>query len=190
MIKPQNQQRAYYRVNTMLPFSYRVLNKEDIQNPMPATLDTLFISRYFPSPLHDIESRIQHTIKDIEGKSTVMAHALHAINDKLNFVMHSMGEDAFKHTLPMVEINISAGGMLFQSTQNIAPDSQVDVIFFLNIHNDPVLIRTRVVNVMDNGDHTFSVAVEFVQMSEDRRRQLVNFIQTTELEITKLSRKT
>jgi c-di-GMP-binding flagellar brake protein YcgR len=179
------QQRAYYRMDTMLPFSYRVLTDEEADQPLPATADAAFIDRYFPSALSEIESRVQDTIETIREKSSLMADALSALNDKLNFIMHGLGEEAIKHTLPTIPVNISAGGLSFTVNSAIADKSVIDLLLFLNIQAEPLLLRSQVVKLIAHPDATFTVAVEFMNLTEEMRRQLVYFIQTKELEVAR-----
>lgn len=182
------QQRAYYRMDTMLPFSYRVLSDEESHQPLPATADAAFIERYFPSALSEIEARVQESIHTIRDKSALMAEALTALNDKLNFIMHGLGEEAIKHTLPTLPVNISAGGLSFSTNNSIADKSIIDLLLFLNIQAEPLLLRSQVVKVIPHPDATFTVAVEFTNLTEEMRRQLVYFIQTKELELARHKR--
>lgn len=181
----QVQQRAYYRMDTMLPLSYRVLSDDEASQPLPATADAAFIERYFPSALSEIEARVQESINTIRDKSSLMADALMALNEKLNFIMHGLGEGAIKHTLPTLPVNISAGGLSFTVASAIAEKSFIDLLLFLNIQAEPLLLRSQVVKVMAHPDATFTVAVEFINLTEEMRRQLVYFIQTKELEIAR-----
>lgn len=179
------QQRAYYRMDTMLPLSYRVLSDEEASQPLPATADAAFIERYFPSALSEIEARVQESINTIRDKSALMADALSALNEKLNFIMHGLGEEAIKHTLPTVPVNISAGGLSFSVNHPIADKTMIDLLLFLNIQAEPLLLRSQVVKVIAHPDATFTAAVEFTQLTEEMRRQLVYFIQTKELELAR-----
>lgn len=182
------QQRAYYRMDTMLPLSYRVLTEEESHLPLPAAIDAAFIETHFPSHLSEVEDHIQQAIAAIQEKSSLMANALNAINNKLNYVIQSLGEAAFKHTLPVVAVNLSAGGLSFNSHHHVQAKQLIDLLFFLNIHTDPILVRAQVVKVIPNPDHSNMVAVEFINLSEEIRRQLVAFIQNKELEIAKQKR--
>ncbi len=179
------QQRAYYRMDTMLPLSYRVLTAEEASQPLPATADAAFIERYFPSALSEIEARVQETINTIRDKSSLMAEALSALNEKLNFIMHGLGEEAIKHTLPTVLVNISAGGLSFNVNHAIAENSLIDLLLFLNIQSEPLLLRAQMVKLITHPDATYTVAVEFLNLNEEMRRQLVYFIQTKELELAR-----
>lgn len=185
-MKPANtQQRAFYRMDTMLTFSYRVLSEEEAQYPLPSAMDSGFIEQYFPSAIVDIEERIDTTLELIRSKSALMADALSALNDKLNFIMQAMGEDAIKHTLPSLPVNISAGGLSFETNQSIDDKSMVDLLLILDSHAQPMLVRSQVVKVVANPDATYMVAVEFKDLTSNMRRQLVQFIQTKEIELAK-----
>ncbi len=179
------QQRAYFRMDTMLPFSYRVLSDEEAQTPLPSVADASFIERYFPSALSEIETRVEESIRLIGEKSSLMADALTALNEKLNFIMHGLGEEAIKHTLPTVPVNISAGGLSFNASCATQDKQFIDLLMFLNLQAEPLLVRSQVVKVIHHPDASCSVAVEFVNLTEEMRRQLVYFIQTKELEIAR-----
>lgn len=182
------QHRAYYRMDTMLPMSYRVLTATEAMTPLPNTADAVFIEHYFPSVLNEIDARLQEKINIIHDKSSLMADALGALNEKLNFILYSLGDKAIKHMLPPMLVNISAGGLAFNSATEIPLNSIIDLIIHLNNNVEPLLIRSQVVKVIPNPDATVMIAVEFIQLTEEVRRQLVYFIQTKELELAKQKR--
>ena len=184
------QHRAYFRIDTVLSFSYRVLTDEEATRPLPIDVNSAFIERYFPNALSEIETRVQQTIDNIRGKSSLMAEALDALIEKLDYIMHGLGQDAIKHSLPTVPVNISAGGLSFSTNDAISSNATIDLLIYLNTQAEPLLIRSHVVNVIPLPNACFSVSVEFIDMMEETRRQLIYFIQTKELELAHLKQVT
>jgi len=182
------QKRAYYRMDVLIPMSYRVLTPEEARIPLPATADSLFIEQYFSTELNEIDARIQNAINLIAEKSSIMADALSAINDKLELLTHAMDEGAIKHVVPTIPVNISAGGLSFDTCQQINHNDTVDLLLVLSNRDEPVLIRAHVVKVIPHPDGTSMIAVEFMHLSEEARRQLVYFIQTKEIELAREKR--
>lgn len=182
------QKRAYYRMDVIIPMAYRVLTEEEAMVPLPATADTMFIESYFSTELNEINARIENTITKIAEKSSIMAAALRAINDKLDVIAHSLGEDAIKHVMPTIPVNISAGGLSFNSSQNMAADAMVDLLLVLNNREDPILVRSQVVKLIPYPDGTSMAALEFKNLTEEARRQIVYFIQTKEIELAREKR--
>jgi hypothetical protein len=182
------QKRAYFRMDALLPMSYRILKPEEARNPLPATIDTLFIEQYFSTELDEIDSRIENAINLIAEKSSLMANALQAINEKLNFLTQTIGDDAIKYVIPTVPVNISAGGLSFDTAQHVDHGATVDLLLVLNKHEEPILLRSQVVKVIPRPDGTQMVALEFQHMGEEARRQLVYFIQTKEIELAREKR--
>lgn len=182
------QKRAYFRMDALLPMSYRILTPEEEKYPLPATVDSLFIEQYFSTELNELDSRIENMINLIGERSSIMASALQAINAKLNFLAQTLGDDAIKHVIPTVPVNISAGGLSFDTAQRIEHGAIVDLLLILNKHEDPILLRSQVVKLIPHPDGTQMVALEFQHMSEEARRQLVYFIQTKEIELAREKR--
>lgn len=188
MSQDKAQNRAYYRIDVLLPMSYRVLSAEEARNPLPATADSLFIEQYFMTELSEIDQRIEHAIALISEKSTIMAGALRAINDKLNFLAHTMDENAIKHAIPTIPVNLSAGGMSFDVAQKIEHGAIIDLLLVLDTRANPLLLRSEVVKIIPQPDGQNMVAVQFHHVSEEARRQLVFFIQSKEIELAREKR--
>jgi len=83
--------RAYYRLNTMLPLSYRILSAEEAtENPIPTDPDTTFIENHFLANLQQIDQQLQQAIDTIGQKSDLLASALHALNSKINLALQAI----------------------------------------------------------------------------------------------------
>jgi hypothetical protein len=182
------QKRAYFRMDALLPMSYRVLTAEEARNPLPATVDTLFVEQYFSTELDELDSRIDNIIEQIAEKSSLMAAALRAMNEKLNFLTQTLGDDAIKYVIPTIPVNISAGGLSFDTAVTIEHGAIVDLLLVLNKQDGPIMLRSQVVKVIPHPDGTSMMALEFQHMGEEARRQLVYFIQTKEIELAREKR--
>jgi c-di-GMP-binding flagellar brake protein YcgR len=110
------------------------------------------------------------------------------MNEKLNFLTHTLGDNAIKYVIPTVPVNISAGGLSFDTAQRIEHGSVVDLLLVLNKQDGPIMLRSQVVKIIPHPDGTQMIALEFQHMGEEARRQLVYFIQTKEIELAREKR--
>jgi hypothetical protein len=191
MNKLQNK-RSYYRLNTMLPLSYRIVSAEEAaQNPLPTDPDTRFIENYFLSNLKQLDEQLQQAIDVISKKSDLLASALHALNTKVNLALQTLDKTQLTHMLPLVRVNLSGGGLAFEVNEQVGLTDKVDILMQPLPHEPPILVRSRIVNIQplpEKGPNAHRIAVEFENLTEEGRRRLIYFIQKKELEQAQIKR--
>lgn len=182
------EQRLFFRIDAMLPCSYRVVSKEDAeQHPLPSNPDASYIEKYFMDNLGELDEQINELISQINTKSTVLATVLKAINSKVNFFIQTMDESQLTHSIPQRMVNISAGGISFDVHEHVELEDKIDLLLKPLKDEAPILIRCNVVKLIPKGSSNI-VALEFQNISEDERRKIVYFIQTKEIEIANKKR--
>ncbi len=184
--------RAFYRLNTMLPLSYRILSAEDAQaQPLPTDPDASFIENHFLANLQQIDQQLQQAIDTIGQKSDLLASALHALNSKVNLALQAIDKRQLAHMLPLTRVNISASGLALEMPTRPNDTDKVDILMQPLPDEAPLLVRGHIVNVQplpDKGPNAHRVAVEFENMTEDARRKLIYYIQRKELEQAQIER--
>lgn len=182
------EQRSFFRIDAMLPCSYRIVpSKEAEQNPLPSNPDANYIEKYFMENLGELDEQINELINQIGTKSTVLSAVLNAINSKVNFFLQTMDQDQLTHSIPQRMVNISAGGLALDISENIKEDDKVDLLLKPLSEEAPILVRCKIVKIIPKAS-TKQVALEFEHVSEDDRRKIVYFIQTKEIEIANKKR--
>lgn len=182
------EQRSFFRIDAMLPCSYRIISKEEAEKtPLPNNPDASYIEKYFMDNLSELDKQITELIGQIGERSTVVASVLNAINNKVNFFLQTMDQDQLTHSIPQRLVNISAGGVAFDVTEKVEMTDKVDLLLKPLKDESPILIRCKIVKVIPKGNVNV-LAVEFENITEDDRRKIVYFIQTKEIEMANKQR--
>ncbi len=185
------EQRLYFRIDTVLPCSFRIISGEDAKNyELPKSADNKYIEEYFMKNLADLDHQINESIAQINEKSSVLATALNAINSKLNFIMQTLEESQLSRAIPLQVVNVSGNGIALHMNEDISLTDKVDLLI-KPLHNEPpILVRCDVVNIKhkNNEDETKEVSLTFQEMNVEDRRKLVFFIQSKEIEAAQKKR--
>lgn len=182
------EQRSFFRIDAMLPCSYRIISKEEAdKNPLPSNPDASYIEKYFMENLGELDEQIIELINQVGTKSTILASLLTALNSKINFFLQTMDEDQLTHSIPQRMINISAGGVAFDITETVIKSDKIDLLFKPLKEEPPILVRCKIVKLIPKGNVNM-VAMEFENITEDDRRKIVYFIQTKEIEMANKTR--
>ncbi|HIQ40637.1 MAG TPA: PilZ domain-containing protein [Sulfurivirga caldicuralii] len=184
--------RAYYRLNTMLPLSYRILSAEEAKaNPIPTETDATFIEKHFLANLQQIDQQLQQAIDTIGRKSDLLASALHALNSKVNLALQAIDKRQLAHLLPLTRVNLSASGLALELPLRPKETDKLDILMQPLTDETPILVRGRIVNIQplpEKGANIHRVAVEFDNLTENARRKLIYYIQRKELEQAQIER--
>lgn len=182
------EQRSFFRIDAMLPCSYRVIpGNEAEKNPLPTNPDASYIEKYFMENLGELDEQINELINQIGTKSTILSAVLTAINSKVNFLLQTMDQDQLTHSIPQRMVNISAGGLAFDISEKIDNNDKVDLLLKPLPEEAPILVRCKIVKIIPKANVN-SVALEFEDITEDDRRKIVYFIQTKEIEMANKKR--
>ncbi len=178
--------RTFYRLTTLVPMSYRIISSEEAKEILlPLEPDSRFIEQHFLHSLQKLDQQLQQAIEAIGEKSDLLATALHALNNKVNLALQSIDKRQLAHMLPLERVNLSAGGMAFETDEPVNETDRIDILIQPLPDENPVLLRGHIVNIRslpEKGPHHKRVAIEFENISEDARRKLIYFIQKKELE--------
>lgn len=189
---PSQNSRSFFRIDVMLPCSYRVVSKEEaLEEALPINPDSSYIEKHFMENLSELDEQIQTIINQIGTKSSVLAAALTVINTKINFVLETIDEKQLIQAIPQKMVNISAGGVAIKVTETLTLEDNIDLLIQPLADEAPILVRCNIVKIMPDKDLTNSstLALEYQNMSEDDRRKLVYFIQSKEIEYANSQRK-
>ncbi len=183
--------RSFFRIDVMLPCSYRIVTEEEaINQPLPTAPDAGYIEKYFMENLTQLDEQLSTVISQIGQKSTLLATALTAMNSKINFLLQTVDRKQLVHAIPQRMVNISAGGVAIKISENVDTNDKVDLLFQPLEEESPVLVRCNIVKIMPETDGSAAtVSLEYQNMTEDDRRKLVYFIQSKEIELANQMKK-
>lgn len=185
-------QRSFYRIDVMMPCSYRILSKLEAENsPLPYAPDAQYIEEYFMQNLTQLDKQINDVISHINQKSALLATALTAMNSKINFILHTIDEQQLTRAIPQKLVNLSGGGIAINIEEKINVTDKLDLLIKPLANEAPILVRCNVVKITPLNDDSSgaNVALSYDNLSEDDRRKLVYFIQAKEIEMAQQKRK-
>ncbi|WP_028486220.1 PilZ domain-containing protein [Thiomicrorhabdus chilensis] len=187
----KNDQRLFFRIDVMMPCSYRIIPQEDLEKVvLPDNPDSKYIEEYFMQNLTQLDEQINEVIGQINQKSSLLASALMAMNSKINFMMQTIDASQLTRAIPQRLVNLSGGGISFNINEPVNLTDKVDLLIQPLENESPILVRCDVIQaspVVDD-EECFNVSLSYQNLSEDDRRKLVFFIQSKEIEAARQQR--
>lgn len=183
--------RSYYRIDVIMPCSYRILTaKEAQENLLPTAPDAKYIEDYFMTNLTQLDEHINDVISQINQKSSVLASALTAMNSKINFLLQTIDEKQLSRAIPQRLVNLSGGGIAIEVEEDVTIEHKIDLLIKPLADEAPILVRCDIVSVKPhpNKEAGATIALSYQALSEDDRRKLVYFIQSKEIEYAQKKR--
>lgn len=179
----QDNNRSFFRIDTMIPCGYRILTAEEANRKEPADIqDTQYIEEHFLNDLHKLDEQIKESIVKFSERSNVLGKTLAALDSKLNFIIQTIDTKSLSKSIPLRMVNISASGIMFNVEEKIDINSKVEILLQLP-EEDAFIISCDVANIKPQTDGSSSVALKYKGISEENTRKIIFFIQTKELEV-------
>ena len=181
----KNDKRLFYRIDVMMPCSYRIVSHESLENDsLPSHPDSKYIEDYFMKDLNELDEQISEVISQINVKSSLLASALSAMNSKLNFMMQTIDADQLTRAIPQRLVNLSGGGISFVLNEHVDTRDKMDLLIHPIESEKPILVRCDIISstALTKDDDSYRVSLQYQSLSEDDRRKLVYFIQAKEIE--------
>ncbi len=184
--------RSYYRIDVIMPCSYRVLTNEEAEKtPLPDNPDSKYIEEYFMTNLAELDSQINEVISQINLKSSLLASALTAMNSKINFLLQTIDEKQLSRAIPQRLVNLSGGGIAIDIEEPVTITDKIDLLIKPLPEESPILVRCDIVSIKplpEEDSEGYTVALFYQALSEDDRRKLVYFVQSKEIEYAQKKR--
>ena len=183
-------QKAFYRIDVDLPCYYKVLSYEEAEeSSLPDIVSGDYMREHFFDQLQLLNQDIEEQIETIEKKSTLISECLRSMNRKIDFFMQTVDEQQLSNVLPIRRVNLSANGVAMEIVGDIDPTCKVDLIMRPLKNESPVAVRCDIVHIGEQPGSSDShwVAMKYQHINEDNRRKLIYFVQTKEIEYSKIA---
>ena len=180
----KNDKRLFYRIDVMVPCSYRIVSQGEIENnAIPSHPDAKYIEDYFMKDLAELDDQISEMVSQINVKSSLLASALSAMNTKLNFMLQTIDADQLTRAIPQRLVNLSGGGLSFVLNEHVDTRDKMDLLIHPISSEKPILVRCDIISsaALTKDDDSYRVSLQFQSLPEDDRRKLVYFIQAQEI---------
>jgi len=168
--------REYSRVDVYIPMDFRLLPPDDQQRVKSHLAGDAILSEFRGLP----------AIED-----ALTAEWLTILNNKLDTIIRML---TFDHEgfigLPYVSVNISGGGMRFDSPQAFAIGDILEVRIMLSAPRRLALYVYGEVTKNEPKGDIFSTAIKYIRMDDTIRNEIIQFVFEREREILREKRRT
>ncbi len=168
--------REYSRVDSYLPMEVRELSVDECRQGFRSRISRQALPLGFS---------VQEEVGD-----KALGDWLKMLNAKLDFIIEALNARKEGHAdLPFRQVNLSAGGMSFTSTQDYKPGAILEIKMIPYTLRAPLAlcIYGEVVRCRKAGKE-FSTAVKFILIGDDVRDELVRYVFERQREILRARR--
>jgi len=161
--------REYSRVESYLPLEYRLVPANQKEGVRARLAGEMVLAEFKELPNPD---------------DPLIALWLQNINAKLDVVirMLTLQYDGF-NCLQMTKVNISGGGMSFKTGRNFTPGDVLEIKVSLSFQKPVAMFLYGEVIEVSKPNPDYNTSVQFINMDDFIRDQLIHFVFETEREI-------
>lgn len=154
--------REFSRVEAYIPFAVRVVSPEERPNIKSKISGETVLAEY-------------QTLTDVEDK--LLSDWLKMLNAKLDSIisMLTFQREGFG-SLPFVQVNISGGGLGFNSKEKYNKGDVLEIKMLLPMMPPVALYIYGEVVKIEQQINSYAIAVKFIAMDEDIRDEIVKFV--------------
>lgn len=167
--------REYSRVDSHLPLEYRLIPRDQKDSVRSRLAGEMLLAEFKELPNPD-DQLISLWLQNINAKLDVLIR------------MMTLHYDGF-NCLQMTKVNISGGGMSFKTETNFSPGDVLEIKVSL-LQQKPVSMFLYG-EVVESSTSTpeYNTSVQFINMDDSIRDQLIRFVFETEREILREKRR-
>jgi len=170
--KPLNR-REFSRVKAVVPFSARLVSPEEREN---------LLSRISNQTAVELGR-----LPEIQDQA--LAEWLSMINRKLDLILNTLGAQKLGfNSLPVQSVNISGGGLSFNSQEPFNRGDIVEAMMVLSSSSSVALYVYGEVVAVDRRNDSFEIGLKFVAMGDEIREEICRFVFERERQILREKR--
>jgi hypothetical protein len=168
-------QREYSRVDAFIPLEYKLVDPKQRQHIRSRVSGDTNLAEFKSLPDHDDQ---------------LIAEWLKEINAKLDLIlrMMTMQHEGFNR-LALVKVNISGGGMSFNTGKKYLPGDILEMKVMLTMHNPLALFLYGEVVEVTKHKPEYDTSVQFIAIDDFIRDEVIRYVFEREREILREKRK-
>jgi hypothetical protein len=171
--------REHFRIDVSLPVAYHILTPEQAQVALPQHVDGAYINEKFAQNLHKVNADLEQLIGLINEKNKALGEVFRLLNQKIELTRPSIFYTDISNLMTILAVNLSANGISLTIPVPMIPDQRVDFLLLLDETQHPLLIRGRLIRIMDV--ERAIAAFSFENLTPEQERQLVTYMREQEL---------
>lgn len=167
--------RRHFRMDLKVGFGFKILTPQEAeQSVLPRGQDIYEVIDYFGSDLCKMNEEFLQLLTQIKLKSKPLGIMFEILNNKLNMILSSMDQKDVGLVLPQRKVNLSGNGLGFATARQAKVGDYVDLMIKLNREDALVLIRSKVVRVIQ-GEPNY-LGLHFEDIIEQDRRRIISYL--------------
>lgn len=180
---PVHERRQHFRIDDEVYFEYKVIEPRTFNSDKLLTDELLGNSgqrflettRYFQS----LDYELAKLTQALALKEPAIAHYLNLLNAKIDYLMRhlSIGEKKPKH-----KVNISLGGMAFESKTKIKEKTPLKIVIYTKPKMIPIILNAIVVYSQYLPNHCYRIAVQFETLTPEQEQLLSQHIMLAQVQ--------
>lgn len=170
----QNERRQHFRIDDRIRVAYSVIPRSDAQRD-PYDLHFPITPRFAMfGELNPVEIALRNQLHVIDRESPDITGALRLINRKLNILLQALMPDLSLQELPVQQVNLSEGGIAFESPSPLTPGTPVHMQLMLPGGHGVALLAEAVASTSFSGG--FRLGFRFTLLHDADRQTLAREI--------------
>jgi len=170
------EKREYFRIDDQSQLAYQIVTAAEATLKKQSLSPQLKQRAKWMEDLEDIDRVSASALTDVYEQSAGLVTYLNALNQKIQILLEALIEISTQNeNTPLQHINISEGGMAFNSQEYIAPQTYLAISLLLRPTSRPFLCIAGVVTcqVLDGeGDLAYRIGVNFTDIQDTDRQTL------------------
>jgi len=160
----QPERREYYRIEESILMAYSILDSNDESN----LVDKADSSYEILSEFANVSTQMKTTLGRISERSADVASCLKSLDTKINLLAQVILVNGEEQNLSRHDINISAGGLAFNTNESLDTDILLKIKLILPPDLSILILKGKVVSCIrqDNFQYPYQVSIEFTNLSD------------------------
>lgn len=172
--------RRFFRITDSIGVSYKHINEED-DNASEKVVGSVHDALNASELLEFHNQALNKALSDLDGRDSLAATAISALNRKIDAVISLMEIDGLQENKvihnSVQEASISACGIAFPVAETISSQAMLELTLYLETSGEKVVAIGKVIECeKGKDDDSFYIRVEFTEMSEREREKLIQHI--------------
>ncbi len=164
---PIHERRQHFRVEDKLSFNYKIIKNGDIYTDQSIARELLGAQSYYLETtqyFNSIDTELMELTKTIGLQEPALAHYMNLMNAKIDHVMRHLLLNNNRH---LYQVNISLGGMSFQTKNRIKEETRMKLMMYIRPKMFPLFVDAVVVYSQFHDEDYYRTAVQFENLTPD-----------------------
>ena len=179
---PVHERRQHFRIDDQIYFDYHIVNTDNLLSDNAMTKELLGkngqryleMTQYFKS----LDNELKEISKNLSLKEPSLVHSINLMNAKIDYLTRYL---LIGERVKLNSVNISLGGMAFQSKERIKEKSHMKLVIYTKPKMMPTILDAVVVYSQYQQEGQYRTAVQFEPLNEEQEQLLSQHIMLAQI---------